>query len=449
MVSIAKVLRHIKDDLPRFINPASIFAHCRQLGHTWRDGPLNPATTVQLFIVQILHHNTAINHLRHLTEATFTAPGYCQARARLPLALLEGLMNTVSDALIAEARDVGRWFGHRVWHIDGSTFSMPDEPALQSRFGQPGAQSVGCGFPLARLMVRCDAATGLIAKAIALPFRVHEMAHTRALHQDLRPGDVLVGDRGFCSYVHLALVLRQNLGAVFRMHQRTIVSFRRGRRDRLQHPKSHRTGKPTSQWLRTLGPTDQLVRWFKPKTKPRWCDKKLLASLPDSITVRELRYRVDRPGFRSQEIILVTTLLDAQGYPKGELAALYHQRWRIETRLRELKITLGLDVLKCKTVAGVLKELAVFVLVYNLVRRVCLEAARRQGVEPDRISFIDALRWLRDGHNLQACALLIVNPDRNGRHQLRVIKRRAKPYKLLQKTRGELMEELMDQPVGT
>ena len=449
MVSIAKALGRIKDDLPRLIDRRRIATHCRQLSHRWREGPLNPAVTVQLFLLQILNCNTAINHLRHLTKITFTASAFCQARARLPLALLERLMSTISDALIEETRDVGRWLGHRVWHIDGSTFSMPDEPELQTRFGQPGAQAVGCGFPLASLMVRCDAATGLIAKAIALPFRVHEMAHIESLHEDLRPGDVLVGDRGYCSYVHLALVLRVKLDAVFRIHQRTIVSFKRGRRRAKQYSKTQRAGKPSSQWIKSLGSNDQVVRWFKPTSKPKWCDKKLLASLPDSIELRELRYRVDRLGFRSKEITLVTTLLDGDAYLKKELAKLYQQRWRIETRLRELKITLGLDVLKCKTVAGVLKELAVFVLVYNLVRRVCLEAARRQGVEPDRISFIDALRWLRGAPNLETCAQLIVNPDRNGRHQLRVIKRRAKPYKLMQKPRSILMEELMGQSVGT
>ena len=449
MVSIAKALGRIKDDLPGLIQRASIFKHCRQLGYTWRDGPLNPAATVQLFLLQILNCNTAINHLRHLAKMTFTASGYCQARARLPLALLEALMTTIGDALIQETRDVGRWLGHRVWHIDGSGFSMPDQPCLQQEFGRPGGQARGCGFPVASLMVCCDAATGLIAKAIALPLRVHEMAHTESLHEDLLPGDVLVGDRGFCSYVHLALVLRGKLNAVFRIHQRTIVSFKRGRRCARQYPKSQRAGKPSSQWIKSLGANDQVVCWFKPQSKPRWCDENLFASLPDSITVRELRYRVDRPGFRSREITLVTTLLDAEAYPKEELAKLYQQRWRIEARLRELKITLGLDELKCKTVAGVLKELAVFVLIYNLVRRVCLESARRQGVEPDRISFIDALRWLRDGPDVDALDTLVINPTRPDRFAPRVRKRRLKQYALMTKPRSKLMEELMGQPVET
>lgn len=449
MVSIAKALGRIKDDLPRLIDHRRIVTHCRQISHRWRDGPLNPTVTVQLFLLQILNCNTAINHLRHLSKTTFTASAYCQARARLPLALLERLMTAIGDALIQETRDVGRWLGHRVWHIDGSGFSMPDQPCLQEQFGQPGGQTRGCGFPVASLMVCCDAATGLIAKAIALPLRVHEMAHTESMHEDLLPGDVLVGDRGFCSYVHLALVLKHQLGAVLRMHQRTIVSFQHGRRCARQCPKSQRAGKPGSQWIKSLGATDQVVCWFKPQSKPRWCDGKLFASLPDSITVRELRYRVDRRGFRSREITLVTTLLDAEAYSKDELAKLYQQRWRIETRLRELKITLGLDALKCKTVAGVLKELAVFVLIYNLVRRVCLESAQRQGVEPDRISFIDALRWLRDGPDVDALDALIVNPTRADRFAPRVRKRRLKQYALMTKPRSKLIEDLMGQSVGT
>ena len=197
MVSIAKALGRIKDDLPRLIDRRRILTQCRQLSHRWRDGPLNPAVTVQLFLLQILNCNTAINHLRHLSKITFTASAYCQARARLPLALLEALMSTLGDALIQETRDVGRWLGHRVWHIDGSGFSMPDQPCLQQRFGQPGGQSPGCGFPVASLMVCCDAATGLIGKAIALPLRIHEMAHTepgqgierRVDHRRQRPGD--------------------------------------------------------------------------------------------------------------------------------------------------------------------------------------------------------------------------------------------------------------------
>ena len=133
---------------------------------------------------------------------------------------------------------------------------------------------------------------------------------------------MLVADRAFCSYVHLALVLRHEMHAVFQMHQRTIVRFARGRKHAGQASKRSRAGLPTSQWLRRLGATDQLVAWIKPAQRPAWCAASVFDRLPSSITVRQLRYRVTRRGFRTQVVTLVTTLTDATAYPKDALAAL-------------------------------------------------------------------------------------------------------------------------------
>jgi hypothetical protein len=167
------------------------------------------------------------------------------------------------------------------------------------------------------------------------------------------------------------------------------------------------------------------------------------AFLPEELLVRELRYRVDCPGFRTHEITLVTTLLDAELYPADELATMYHRRWTIETNFRHLKITMKMDVLKCRTVDGVLKELAVFVLIYNLVRLVMLEASRRQEVEVDRISFIDALRWLMSARPGDDLCNLVVNPYRPNRYEPRVRKRRPKQYRLMNQPRRELKEKLL------
>jgi len=445
MVRITQALANVKDGLSRWISPKLIVELCQAIGYTWRNGPLNPVVTVQLFIMQVLHGNTAINHLRQLANMRVTASAFCQARKRLPLELFERLTAALTRALIGGGAEVGRWRGHRVWHLDATGFSMPDEPALQARFGQPGGQARGCGFPVAKLLVLCDAATGLIARTLALPLRTHEMAHAAAMHDALRAGDLLVGDRALCSFAHFALVLMRDLQAVFRVHQRVIVSFRRGRKHARQSGKGQRAGQPTSQWLRWLGPGDQLVRYFKPQQCPRWCEAQQFAAMPASIVLRELRYRVSQPGFRTRSVTLVTTLVDAQKYPREEVARQYGQRWEIETHLRELKITMGMDVLHCKSADGVLKELAVFVLVYNLVRWHCLQAAHQQGVAADRISFIDALRWLRQGVASQP---LIVNPPRPGRFEPRVIKRRMKEYRLMQKPRAVLREELMKQSLA-
>src|SRR5881409_178195 len=153
-------------------------------------------------------------------------------------------------------------------------------------------------------------------------------------------------------------------------------------------PQATQKGLPRSRWLRQLGVTDQLVEWVKPVRPPvhppEWLTPELFASFPAVLGVRELRYRVAQAGFRTQTVTLVTTLLEVDLYPADALAELYHMRWQVETNLRHLKQTMGLDVLHCQRLVGVLKELTVFALVYNLVRVVMLAAAQRQGVALER-----------------------------------------------------------------
>jgi hypothetical protein len=290
-------------------------------------------------------------------------------------------------------------------------------------------------------------ALGFIVKTLALPMNAGEMAHAWLMHDELEAGDVLVADRGFCSYVHFALILRRQLHAIIRTHQKQIVNFRPHRKAARACAETDRRGRPTSQWRRWLGTRDQVVRVFKPKSRPRWMNAEAFAALPAFIDLRELRYQVRCPGFRTTTVTLTTTLLDAQRYTAAELAEQYDARWRIETQLDELKTIMKMDVLKCQTVQGVLKELAVFTLVYNLVRRVMLDASRRQGVPIDRISFIDALRWLRDACDALEVATLIVNPRRRGRVDPRVIKRRPKPHPLMTQPRHVLRQLLMNRRV--
>ena len=166
------------------------------------------------------------------------------------------------------------------------------------------------------------------------------------------------------------------------------------------------------------------------------------AQLPESLEVRELRYQVHQNGFRVETITLVTTLVDADCYSLEDVADLFLARWGIETNFGHLKTTMGLDVLKCKTVDGVNKELMVFGLIYNLVRLVMGQAARRQQVAIDRISFIDALRWLKSAQEGEPLPTLIVNPHRPYRYEPRVRKRRPKPYTLMTKPRQELRNSL-------
>lgn len=442
--STAQALKQIHNDLPKHLDANTIHEICHASGYTWRERLLGPVATLHLFVLQILHGNTAITHLRHLARISFTATAYCLARARLPLDIFQRLLVRVAQALQpAMNQEDGRWRGHRTFLVDGSSFSMPDTPQLQAAFGQPGVQKPGCGFPVAHLLVLFHASTGFLLKALAAPLRTHDMAQVAVLHPQLQAGDVLLGDRGLCSFAHFALLRLRGLHGVFRMHQRQHVDFTPARPYNASGKKPIK-GLPTSKWLRSLGVTDQVVQWFKPKEGPEWLTQEQYAALPASLELRELRYRVTQPGFRTHEVTLVTTLLDPQAYPAEALAQLYRQRWQVETNIKHLKTTMGMDVLRCETEQGVLKELAMFALVYNLVRMVMWTAAQRQGVAVDRISFVDALRWLTDGDPDSSLSELVVNPYRPDRVEPRAVKRRPKEYDRLNRPREELRKRLLD-----
>ena len=451
MLSMTTALATIKGRAAQAVSDQLIERLSREVGHRWRDRDLGPVLTTQLFLQQVLHGNIAVAELRRLSGRSFTEAAYCQARARLPRPLLERLQQAVTEGLFrtTEVRPSERWHGHRVFLLDGSGFSMPDTPALQARFGQPGGQAEGCGFPVAHLMTRFDAATGLLLSTTALPLRSHDLSGVAALHADLCAGDVLVGDRAFGSYAHLALCQQRGVQGLFRAHQKQIIDFRPHRRQATtQSRKEGQTGLPTSRWLQRLGKHDQLVEYVKPKERPSWLSEEQYAQLPETLVVREVRYTIRERKRRTRVITLVTTLLDADRYPAKDLAQLYGLRWTVETNLRHLKQTLHLDVLRCRSVEGVLKELTLLVLIYNLVRRVMWEAGRRQEVAAERISFIDAWRWLRYAQRGEALAELVVNPERPGRAEPRVRKRRPKEFPLMRKPRAQLRKEMFKQKVA-
>jgi Transposase DDE domain len=444
MSSITDILRRFKQNWTEELSPQAIAQACRDVGTKWYESALNPVVTIQIFFVQILYGNTACEHLTHLTGLSFTAAAYCKARMRVPLGALHLLLERCVEGLQQETFGAERWLGHRVFYADGSSFSMPDTPQLEAHFGQHGQQRPGCGFPTAHWLVLLHAGTGMITKMLAAPLRTHDMAGVAELHPELHAGDVLVADRGFCSYAHLALLCQRGVHTLLRIHQRTIVDFTPGRAH--VHPcrgkADCKLGKPRSRWIERLSQNDQIVEWFKPLDQPEWMSHEQYAALPESLVVRELRYTIHEKGFRSREITLVTTLVEPACYPLADLAKLYHQRWEIETNFAHLKTTMKLDVLKCKTVEGVLRELQVFALIYNMVRQVMLAAAHRQGVDVRRISFVDALRWLQSASPGDALPKLVVNPLRPGRIEPRVRKRRPKEYPLMSKPRKQLKKDL-------
>ena len=438
---IIPILGRLRQDIAASLTPETIAEACSQVGYKWRKRLLDPATTLYLFLLQVLHGNTACSHVVHFGGWTFSDSAYCQARKRLPLALYHWLLEATAAAFRSATADDSRWLGHRVWLVDGSSFSMPDEPELQRHFGQPGCQRQGCGFPVAKWLAMFDLSTGMLLRSAPAPLRTHEMSQSAAISRDLEPGDIVLGDRGFCSYAHLALLSQRRLNAVFRIHQKQLVDFTPGRASGRRCGSKDVAGLPRSRWVLAQGDSDHVVIWYKPRSKPSWMTTEEFAALPDELEVRELRYRVEVPGYRVREITLVTTLRDAAAYPASALADLYYRRWQVELNFRHIKTDMKMDVLRCETVEGVLKELAVYCLAYNLVRSAMAESARLQGVSPDRVSLVDAVRWLI-GVEEADVSVLVVNPRRPGRVEPRVKKRRPKQYMRMTKPRSELRKEL-------
>lgn len=450
-VKIATVVKQFQQNWARELDEGAIRRAFRDVGHQWRERKLDPVTTTRLFLLQILSGNTACNDLPRISKLDITGSAYCKARKRLPLEALQVLLSRCTRQMMESARDTGKWLGHQLWIVDGSSFSMSDTKDLQDHFGQPGGQEEGCGFPVAHWLALVHFGSGLLRKVLTSPLRTHDMSRTTHLHPSLEPNDVLLGDRAFCSFAHVALLTARKIHAVLRIHQRTIVNFR-PRRKHAQpgrgKKKGSQKGLPRSKWIQKLGPKDQIVEWFKPESCPVWLSELEFAALPETLRVRELRYRISRPGYRTCEVTLVTTLLDAKIYTADELANAYRLRWTIETSLKHIKTTMKMDVLHCQTVEGVLKELSMFVLVYNMVRMTILEAAKRQQVEPDRISFVDALRWLRNAKPGEKLPKLVVNPSRPDRYEPRVRKRRPKQYSVMTKPREELRKLLASKKVA-
>ena len=353
-LTISVVVRQFKADVAKALAPETIRQVCEGLGHSWRVRVLDPVATVHVFLLQVLYGNIACSALSRLSGLAFNASSYCEARGRLPLAVFAMLLERVGQALVPDMDESGLWRGHRTWLLDGSSFSMSDTPELQAHFGQPGAQAKGCGFPVAHLLALFHSGTGFLREVLASPMRTHDMKHAALMHTGMRPGDVLVADRGFASFVHLALLFKRQMHALFRCHQQQIVSFRVGRKHTQQ--RKPKRGLPRSRYVRRLGRHDQLVEYTKPTSKPKWMDDEAYAALPETLLVRELRYSTPQRGVRTRVITLVTTLLDPETYPAKELAELYQSRWRVEVNLRHLKTTMGMDVLHCKSVEGILKS---------------------------------------------------------------------------------------------
>jgi Transposase DDE domain len=378
----------------------------KALGIVWRQRLLTPLVTLRLFVLQILHGNTSITHLRQLSGLDFAAASYCEARGKLPIRLLLQLLNWIAQQ--AARLQPQACLGNRVLIADGFNFSMPDTPALRQRFGLPKAFGVktGVSYPAAKAIALLDFATGCFLRLIPGPLYRHDAHGVVRLHRHLRSGDILVGDRAFCSMVHLALLSMRGVYGCFRLHQRR-----------------HSIASGIERWKRSL--------------RPRWMTAAQFDALPSSLDVRIVRYKTRRRGFRTQEIAIATTLLDSAAWPDQSIAQLYGHRWNIETCFNHLKTTMKMNVLKCRSTASIYRELLMYLVVYNLVRLAMLSRAMIQQVEVYRISFVDAMRYMAAVLlGLRGVERLLINPRRPGRHQPRLIRRRPKGYDLMMKPRA-------------
>jgi hypothetical protein len=416
-------------------------------GVGWRHKVFTPLVTLWAFLAQVAGPDGCCRAAVARVAAWLvgcgrpcrpTTGGYCKARARLPAGLPRRLACDAGRALHRQTGDGWSWRGRRVKVADGTTISMPDTPANQRAYPQPDAQEPGLGFPIVRVLVVFCLATGAAIDAALGRYhgkRTGEAALLRQSADAFEAGDVVLGDRTFSGFYELAFWQSRGVDVVVRLHQARRVDFRTGRR---------------------LGRGDHAVVWSRPD-RPEWVDDATFAALPRRLEVREVAVRVTRAGFRTRCLVLVTTLQDAAAYPAVALAELYRARWHAELDLRSLKVTLGMDVLRCRTPELVRTELWMHLLAYNLIRTVMACAAAEVGCVPRELSFAGAVQvvrafgdWLAAvpdrAAELRQCLLVMIGCHRVGnrpdRVEPRARKRRPKHGALLTVPRDQARAQL-------
>jgi Transposase DDE domain len=419
--------------------------------YSWRDRIWNPVLTFWTFLVQVLHAGSACREAVALVLAEQAgqserrispdASAYCQARRRVPLSVFAAALRTTGQYLQTRVNPQHLWHDRPVRVLDGSSCSMPDTAQLQTEFGQPEGQKPGCGFPVARLVVMFCWATGAVLDVVIGAYHSSELTLAPALWEHLRRGDIVLADRFYCTYVILAELLARRCDAVFRLHggRSRTVDFRKGKR---------------------LGRQDRQVTWDRSTVCPRGLSHEQWMALPEQLTVRILRFTTQVPGFRSRTIVVATTLLDPVAYPLEEIAALYGDRWTVELRLRDIKTTMQMDVLRGKSPDIVRKEILMHLLAYNLIRALMWQAAQKYGRSLHRLSFAGTMEhlnalapylWLYRGTRRSRIVYALLLewiardklPHRPGRTEPRAVKRRPKEYDRLNKPREELRQALL------
>ena len=419
--------------LGEIIPLAEVEQWVREQAGGYRERKYGPLRTLLLFIEQVMSadHSCQDAVARGASQEAGLAPAscrlntgpYCKARQRLPLALVQRLSRAVAQRLSACQAEHWKWRGREIKLVDGTTVSMPDTPDNRKNFPRSKGQQNGLGFPLARLVGVVSLSCATVLDWAMGPYEGKQTGETAllwALLEHFTPGDVVIADRLYAGYFMIARLMQLGVDVVLRQHQSRHTDFRRGKR---------------------LGARDHVVQWECP-ARPTWMDEATYATMPATLTMREVR----AGGWT-----LVSTFTEAKAVSKQELLDLYRSRWHVELDLRSIKDVMQMDVLRCKTAQMVCKEVAVHLLAYNLVRKVTAQAAHLAGVVPRRLSFKAALQTLNGFlHNLRdgprrglrqrhatllagiAQLLLPVRPDRV---EPRAVKRRPKPHRLLTEPR--------------
>ena len=374
---------------------------------------------------------------RALPVPVASTSAYCQARGKLDTGGLQRILQHTADTLQQRALP-HHWKDRRVVVVDGTGVSLPDTPENQQTWPQPGSQKPGCGFPQARLCACFCLQTGALLSHRVSSIRDGELTLLRQQHDAFAPGDILLGDKGFCSFYDVWQFQEQGVDTVITLARRTPVEAASARA--------------------VLGPDDLLITWPKPAWNQNLSySREVWQSLPEQLELRQIKVTITAPGRRSESFYLVTTLTDAARYPASDLADLYCQRWEVELFLRDIKTTLGMDVLRCRSPDMAKKEILMHFIAYNAIRLLMLEAAGTTGQTPRRLSFkgsVQALRqwepqFNRAGDAQEQRRLLVtlraliaghVVPHRPGRREPRCVKRRPKPFALLTAPRHQMIE---------
>jgi hypothetical protein len=377
------------------LKPERVAEALAKLEIKFRERIYTPLITLWTFLSQVLSSDhscrEAVGRVLAWRLAQGKAPcstettSYCEARRRLPLELLQLLVRDTGRELEQASADRWLWKGRHVKSVDGTTVIMPDTPENQAVYPRRRNQPHGVGFPIARVVAIFSLATGAALDLAIGPMRGKKTGETtlfRSLDRALEPGDVVLGDRLFSSYHDVARLRQRHIDCVFRQHATRRTDFRRG------------------QWI---AQEDHVVVWRRPRFDRQRFTRAEWEALPTQMQVREIRYRVTQPGFRADEITLVTTLLDPVAYPKDELAELFRGRWHSELDLRSLKSSLQMARLRCLTPDLVEKEIWTHVLAYNLIRHTMAEAARAAGVLPRQISFKGTVQLVNASTYLPRC----------------------------------------------